>query len=301
MVRKKYKIYTQEGIFFEENDLLTFSSAISCPYIAIPTSYLPAQSQSYVFITPDNIAIGGNPSGGDVVAVYVQADSALHFTRASFGKYQNGEEITVGGKNAKVFTGFSKKRFASAEDVPWKDYREVIRKVTFQNGETNVFSTDYWFYGFTNLETVEEFLPTVDTHAILYIYKSAKCMFDGCERLTNVGIVISNDSPCFNNTSSMFRYCSSLVELSLCALYTDTILDCSEMFSGDSNLETIGMTASSSQEVQFENATRSDNMFAGCVKLPNFDPEVVDNFNAADESQGGYLSYSECTTIENNI
>lgn len=269
---QKCDYYTTTASYIEDAEWDTL--IIKAPFVCIPNNPMALRTGTYpIIITPTNEAIllTGDLDPMDLVAMYRREANQMAFALLPLGYKPTAPGLTV-------YTGFMQKRFKSAAEVPWADIREEVKRVdfVFSNIQYTVWNTDFWFYGFTNLETV----GFQNQNQPLSITSSASHMFDGCEKLSIVTVRLKSGR-CFKNAPCMFRNCASLTSLRLCNLNTGNIRDSSEMFYGCNNIETIKCK-------DFLNAENSENMFYGCTKLPNFDPNYVDATKATSET-GGYL------------
>lgn len=138
--------------------------------------------------------------------------------------------------------------FSSTVDRGWHDMAESIRSVVFNESFANctsITSTEYWFFGCSNLET-----------------------FIGLEYLNTSNVT---------NMASMFDGCYSLTSLDLSSFNTTSVTDMKMMFYGCTNLTTIYVRSGWSTA----NVTESSYMFEGCDRIvggrgTQWDPEHVD-------------------------
>ena len=138
--------------------------------------------------------------------------------------------------------------FSSTVDRGWHDMAESIRSVVFNESFANctsITSTEYWFFGCSNLET-----------------------FVGLEYLNTSNVT---------NMASMFDGCYSLTTLDLSSFNTTSVTEMKMMFFGCTNLSTIYVRSGWSTA----NVTSSDHMFEGCDRIvggrgTQWDPEHVD-------------------------
>ena len=138
--------------------------------------------------------------------------------------------------------------FSSTVDRGWHDMAESIRSVVFNESFANctsITSTEYWFFGCSNLET-----------------------FVGLEYLNTSNVT---------NMASMFDGCYSLTTLDLSSFNTTSVTEMKMMFFGCTNLTTIYVRSGWSTA----NVTSSDHMFEGCDRIvggrgTQWDPEHVD-------------------------
>ena len=130
-------------------------------------------------------------------------------------------------------------RGAVGEYAKWYDRRADIQTVTFAE-PVRPLSTNLWFYG--------------------------------CENLTEIRGLENLDLSAVTNMSQMFARCTSLKTLDLSALDTKNVTDMRQMFFQCASLGKI--YASGAFDVS--NVENSDDMFTGCVSLPNYDPAHTD-------------------------
>lgn len=138
--------------------------------------------------------------------------------------------------------------FSSTVDRGWHDMAESIYSVVFNESFANctsITSTEYWFFGCSNLET-----------------------FIGLEYLNTSNVT---------NMASMFDGCYSLTSLDLSSFNTTSVTEMKMMFNGCTNLTTIYVRSGWSTA----NVSSSDYMFEGCDRLvggrgTQWDPEHID-------------------------
>ena len=138
--------------------------------------------------------------------------------------------------------------FSSTVDRGWNDMAESIHSVVFNESFANctsITSTEYWFFGCSNLET-----------------------FIGLENLNTSNVT---------NMASMFDGCYSLTSLDLSSFNTTSVTEMKMMFYGCTNLTTIYVRSGWSTA----NVRSSDYMFEGCDRIvggrgTQWDPDHVD-------------------------
>ena len=138
--------------------------------------------------------------------------------------------------------------FSSTVDRGWHDMAESIHSVVFNESFANcttITSTEYWFFGCSNLET-----------------------FIGLENLNTSNVT---------NMASMFDGCYSLTSLDLSSFNTTSVTEMKMMFYGCTNLTTIYVRSGWSTA----NVRSSDYMFEGCDRIvggrgTQWDPDHVD-------------------------
>jgi len=136
----------------------------------------------------------------------------------------------------------------------------------------NVTDVSYMFKGCSKLESQNLVLPELN----YYNYFSddhlnnLSHMFEGCSRLTSIDVSkISTEY--VTDMSYMFSGCSSLTSLDLYDFQTSEVEDMSFMFNGCSSLEFIYCYNDWADGA----VSNSENMFAGCSNLPEFNSNEV--------------------------
>ena len=163
--------------------------------------------------------------------------------------------------------------FSSTVDRGWNDMAESIHSVVFNESFANcttITSTEYWFFGCSNLET-----------------------FIGLENLNTSNVT---------NMASMFHGCSSLTSLDLSSFNTTSVTDMKMMFYGCTNLTTIYVRSGWSTA----NVTESSYMFEGCDRIvggrgTQWDPDHTDAAYAhvdGGENNPGYLTDPNAEPVE---
>lgn len=163
--------------------------------------------------------------------------------------------------------------FSSTVDRGWHDMAESIRSVVFNESFANctsITSTEYWFFGCSNLET-----------------------FIGLEYLNTSNVT---------NMASMFDGCYSLTSLDLSSFNTTSVTDMKMMFYGCTNLTTIYVRSGWSTA----NVTESSYMFEGCDRIvggrgTQWDPDHTDAAYAhvdGGENNPGYLTDPNAEPVE---
>ena len=145
---------------------------------------------------------------------------------------------------------------ASSEYAAWYDQRAQITKVTFKE-KVRPASTALWFYGCTNLTTIQN-IGNLDLSGVT----SMKQMFNGCTGLTTLDLS-KLDTKNVKDMGQMFRGCTKLQTLDLRGWDTRNVTSMSDMFAGSSVLRTI--YASSTFSVS--KVTDGSTMFDDCTSL----------------------------------
>ena len=109
-------------------------------------------------------------------------------------------------------------------------------------------------------------------------------MFCGCLKLTSLDLS-SFDTSNVTYMRWMFKCCSSLTQLDLSNFDTSKVIKMYEMFNSCSKLTTIYV----SNKWNIDNVTESEEMFTGCINLPNYKSYKTKK-NNAHYGKGGYLT-----------
>ena len=163
--------------------------------------------------------------------------------------------------------------FSSTVDRGWNDMAESIHSVVFNESFANcttITSTEYWFFGCSNLET-----------------------FIGLENLNTSNVT---------NMASMFHGCSSLTSLDLSSFNTTSVTEMKMMFYECPNLTTIYVRSGWSTA----NVSSSEYMFEGCERIvggrgTQWDPDHTDAAYAhvdGGENNPGYLTDPNAEPVE---
>ena len=177
--------------------------------------------------------------------------------------------------------------FDDPEDQSWKDHKESITTVNFDNSFANytaLSSTRYWFYNCENLTKVNN-TSNLKTSQVTDMVG----MFSGCSKLTNPGVSSFNTSK-VTKMGGMFNDCSSLVNLDITNFNTSKVTDMSLMFSGCSSLVSLDLSNFNTAAV-----TTMTNMFYGCTNLTTITVACEWNTDAVTESSDMFL---DCTSIK---
>ena len=177
--------------------------------------------------------------------------------------------------------------FDDPEDQSWKDHKESITTVNFDNSFANytaLSSTRYWFYNCENLTKVNN-TSNLKTSQVTDMVG----MFSGCSKLTNPGVSSFNTSK-VTKMGGMFNDCSSLVNLDITNFNTSKVTDMSLMFSGCSSLVSLDLSNFNTAAV-----TTMTHMFYGCTNLTTITVACEWNTDAVTESSDMFL---DCTSIK---
>ena len=166
--------------------------------------------------------------------------------------------------------GMSVGPFSSDENQAWADSRESITTAVFDDSFANcttLTSTDYWFYGCRNLQTITG-ISNLTTSNV-----TSMCgMFAACASLTSLDVSGFNTE---NVTSMyvMFAACASLTSLDVSNFNTGNVTDMAGMFYRCSGLTSLDLSGFNTA-----NVTNMYCLFYGCSGLAYLD---VSNFNTA--------------------
>ena len=203
--------------------------------------------------------------------------------------------------------------FNDPEDQSWKDHKESITTVNFDNSFANytaLLSTRYWFHNCENLTTINNLsnlktsqvtdmvgmfggcssltaldLSSFDTGNVLDMRR----MFNSCSNLTNLDVSSFNTSK-VTKMGGMFNDCPSLVNLDITNFNTSKVTDMSLMFSGSSSLANLDLSNFNTSAV-----TTMKNMFYGCTNLTTITVASEWNTDAVTESSDMFF---DCTSIK---
>ena len=151
----------------------------------------------------------------------------------------------------------------------WTAYNESIKTVVFDESFKDARPTSCckWFYGFSNLTTIEG-IENLNTEEV----KNMSCMFYSCQKLTSLDVSKFNTDK-VKNMSSMFQNCSGLTSLDLSSFNTAEVENMSCMFSNCSGLSSLDVSKFNTDKV-----TDMSGMLKGCKKLSSLD---LSSFNTA--------------------
>lgn len=149
-----------------------------------------------------------------------------------------------------------------------KSATSVIIEESFKNYA--VPTCEKMFYEFDNLKSITglEYLNTTNV-------KSMRQMFCNCKALTSLDITHLKTNT-VTDMAYMFKFCNQLTWIDLSSFNTAKVEKMYGMFQGTAQLEHIY----AKELFTTEQVTNANNMFWGCLKLPNFDSKVVDKTHA---------------------
>ena len=171
----------------------------------------------------------------------------------------------------------------------WYNQRESILTVEFDApfaNYTGLTSTAFWFYGCSNLKTING-LENLNTSNV----ETMEDMFYYCSSLTSLDVSNFNTAN-VTSMNSMFSGCSSLTSLDVSHFNTANVIDMYNMFGGCSSLLSLDVS-----HFNTVNVTSMANMFYGCSVLTSLN---VSNFNTANvtEMSGMFCDCSSLTSID---
>lgn len=194
-------------------------------------------------------------------------------------------------------------------------YKDKITKVVFDESVKGVKAkrTDGWFFGLTNLQSIEnlKYLDTSEVRDMQYMFYNCRSltdidlsefktqkaeamnkMFEGCTGLTSLDL--SNlETPQGWDMSCMFYRCSNLKEIKFSSKFeTKNVIGMECMFA-----ET-AVTSLDLSSFDTSNVKNMSSMFAGCKNLKEIKwPEVFDTSNVTTMS-GMFGSCSSLTSLD---
>ena len=190
-------------------------------------------------------------------AVYDSNTTTLTFFRDYQDAYTNNQIIDT----KMYFKDFQNSIFPNISFIPWIRFSSSITKIEF-NDVIKPLSTAYWFYGCTNLTTIE-----------------------GIELLNTRKV---------SDSSHMFENCSSLVQADLSFFNTLNLKNINSMLKNCVSLETLYIQ----QDLDLSQVTDSQNLFYNCSSIigqfgTRYDSYKIDKTYARldTEETPGYLTY----------
>lgn len=252
-----------ESMFSNSTNL---SGAISTTYSSEHTDYVYARVD-----TQDNPGYLTDKNATPYV-VLSEGNTVLTFYHDSKKAERNGSAIEHYG------SGY----------MTWYDNKENIIKVVFDPSFASyktLTNTEWWFNGFSNLETIEniEYLKTDSVTSMLY-------MFSGCKNLTSINLEGFN-TPKLNNMSGMFEGCSSLTSLDLSNFNTENVTNMYILFMDCSSLQSINLSGLNTEKV-----TDMGAMFENCSSLTTLDLSSFKTTNTT-STYSMFRGCSNLTTI----
>ena len=198
-------------------------------------------------------------------AVYSADDQSLTFYKRLNVPAAGG--VFEGKTMTGVYTGFETDTYGSSSNVPWSDYRAIVKTVTVADEGVSPVSTARWFYLFANATSID--LSKLDTGNVT----NMGSMFYGCKALAALD-VSTFDTANVADMSYMFRNCESLTTLDLTSFDTHNAKNMSLMFNGCKALTALDVSS-----FDTGNATNMGGMFYGCSSLTALDVSSFDTGN----------------------
>lgn len=116
-------------------------------------------------------------------------------------------------------------------------------------------------------------------------------MFEGCTNLESIDLS-SFDTENMKSMTGMFFSCTKLETLDLSSFATPKMVSMVDAFSNCKNLKTIYVTSAFTTD----KVTLDFSIFAGCVNLPNYNPDKT-GVEMAHTGEGGYLTAASATWV----
>lgn len=116
-------------------------------------------------------------------------------------------------------------------------------------------------------------------------------MFEGCTNLESIDLS-SFDTENMKYMTGMFFSCTKLETLDLSSFATPKMVSMLDAFSNCKNLKTIYVTSAFTTD----KVTLDFSIFAGCVNLPNYNPDKT-GVEMAHTGEGGYLTAASATWV----
>lgn len=263
---------------------LLFMLLLLLPTLLLAKGGVNKSSLSYKAASTEPIARAEYNKTTKVLTFLYNIPSATEDENLTVVKFYNKSD------NPKWFNG-ENSIFYWTEEI--KSATSVIIEESFKNYA--VPTCENMFYKFNNLKSITglEYLNTTNV-------KSMRLMFCYCMALTSLDIthlktntvtnmfgmfstcgVSSLDLSNFNtenvtDMAHMFRYCNQLTWIDLSSFNTAKVEKMYGMFQGTAQLEHIY----AKELFTTEQVINSNNMFDGCLKLPNYGSGVVDKTHA---------------------
>ena len=148
---------------------------------------------------------------------------------------------------------------ATAEDVPWHQNREAIRRVTIERGVCAEGRLGYLFQSCENLSEAD--VSKLDTSLVT----DMRYVFSGCSSLASLD-VSGWETSSVKRAPYMFSDCSSLTSLNITGWDTSSMTDMVAMFYGCSSLTSIDASGWDTSSV-----TSMSDLFFECSSLTSID------------------------------
>lgn len=130
-------------------------------------------------------------------------------------------------------------------------------------------------------------LSSFNTRKVAYMQD----MFQGCTNLESIDLS-SFDTENMKYMTGMFFSCTKLETLDLSSFATPKMVSMVDAFSNCKNLKTIYVTSAFTTD----KVTLDFSIFAGCVNLPNYNPDKT-GVEMAHTGEGGYLTAASATWV----
>lgn len=130
-------------------------------------------------------------------------------------------------------------------------------------------------------------LSSFNTRKVTYM----QSMFEGCTNLESIDLS-SFDTENMKSMTGMFFSCTKLETLDLSSFATPKMVSMVDAFSNCKNLKTIYVTSAFTTD----KVTLDFSIFAGCVNLPNYNPDKT-GVEMAHTGEGGYLTAASATWV----
>ena len=213
-------------------------------------------------------------------AVYSADDQSLTFYKRLNVPAAGG--VFEGKTTTGVYTGFETDTYGSSSNVPWSDYRAIVKTVSVADTGVAPKSTAYWFYYFPSVESFN--LSKLDTSSVTSMYG----MFMGCKALATLDVSSFNTSS-VTDMGNMFYRCESLTTLDLTSFDTREVKDMNNMFYYSSALTALNVSS-----FETANVKNMNSMFCGCKALATLDVSSFDTSSITD--MGNMFDYCRSLT-----
>lgn len=130
-------------------------------------------------------------------------------------------------------------------------------------------------------------LSSFNTRKVAYMQN----MFQGCTNLESIDLS-SFDTENMKSMTGMFFSCTKLETLDLSSFATPKMVSMVDAFSNCKNLKTIYVTSAFTTD----KVTLDFSIFAGCVNLPNYNPDKT-GVEMAHTGEGGYLTAATASWV----
>ncbi len=169
-------------------------------------------------------------------------------------------EWTLSEDGELVFSAGTAESVSADGTYPWDEYREKIRRISFDGEVTGVVSLIGAFMNCPSLEEAD--LRGLDTsNAVDFSW-----MFCGCRSLERIDLSML-DTGKVMDMSCMFLSCSSLKEVELGSIDISSVMDVSKMFMYCNDLKSLDLSTLDNRSLQM-----TDDMLFGCSGLRALDP-----------------------------